>query len=355
MKQSPLNGLVIGFFQPYERAGMDKALVLIEPFLRVSGIEIFYFSDKTVTTFFFSIARYLKKKKLHRPDFVIFNALSSLWLVPYSYLLMRFFSWLRIPVFIYWRELKMAFTELEQRNPKAIRTVDKIVKSISIIHLANSGATASFLKERFPFIEPKVVLNCAYVPNEFCTPVEPYFDPPLVVNVGSIQYKKGVDLFVKSAIEVCKVHPTVEFMWLGSGELDKELIEMIKLYGFTSRILFPGYCETPFVLTRRAAIVFISSRSDSFSQATAEAMCQAKTVICYESGGPPEVLGDTGIVIKGFDYKKTSEVIIDLLNKDKKDLINLNARRRYIQYFTPEVHANRVISQIRTVLMDKDI
>ena len=71
----------------------------------------------------------------------------------------------------------------------------------------------------------------------------------------------------------------------------------------------------------------LQAGQNSFSQATAEAMCLAKTVVCFESGGPPEILGETGIVIKNFNIDEATTTIRQLLQKDRQDLVKLSCTR----------------------------
>jgi glycosyltransferase involved in cell wall biosynthesis len=345
-KTKDINGIIIGNFSNNSQAGMDKAIILVDPYLRDLGINFSYISVKSIKNLVRSSIRFILKspKKI---DFVLFNALASFWLYPYSTIIAKFFGLLKIPVFIYWRELDMAFQYLEEKKPTAVNLLNKLVKEGNILHLTNSKITALFIKNRYPWIEPITVMNCAYVDDKLTINVKPSFDNPIITNSSSIQYKKGIDLFISTAIKVCKDHPTVEFIWMGSGKIEDELQRLIFEAGFSNRILFPGFINKPELVTRKANLVFIPSRQDSFSQATAEAMCLAKNIVVFESGGPVEILDGTGFVIKNFDTEEAAKVILNLLAQSPENSINNAARQKYFDLYTPEVHAKRLSEVIR--------
>lgn len=182
----------------------------------------------------------------------------------------------------------------------------------------------------------KVIYNAASIPVPFDHPVSPFTDRPLVLNIASIQFKKGTDLFVKTALEVCKRHDTVEFMWLGAGKHYGDYLDEIRTEGFENRILFPGYVDASFTLLRRAAVFFLSSREDSFPLANLEAMCLARRIVCFDVGGGPEALDGTGILIEPFDTAAAADAILTVLRRPEKDWLNMQARERYLGMFTPQ-------------------
>lgn len=337
-----IHGIFIGRFRDHRKTGADRSAFLFEPYLREHGIVISHISNLSTTMLWVSIAKYLKHNSFRRIDFIVFNALGSFILTPYSYWLITIASWFKVPVFVYWHELKMTFDYFDSRYPKAKASMDKVVRGGKIIHLAASSVVQEYIQSRYPNVKPINISNCAEVPDYFAAPILPSVDPPFIVMVGTIEFRKGIDLFIRTAIKVCQVHPTVEFVWLGESRINVEMKSEISASGFEDRIFFPGFIEVPSLIMRRAAVIFISSREEAFSMVTAEAMCMARTIVCFESGGPLEVLGGTGIVIKDFNTDEAADTILQLLERDKIDLINLPARERYLNNFTPQKHAVRM-------------
>lgn len=344
---SSLNGLVVLNTVSRGTAGMNKALLDLQPYLEKKHIQLHFIADKSPKLLLRSMLRVLLKEKSRKYDFMIFNALASLHAARTAYLISRVARFIHLPIFVYWRELDISFNELAQRQPSSIKWIDRFAKQPGLIHLVNSVATSDYIAARYPGTQPVETLNCAFVPFPFDRPVLPSVDRPYVVNVGSIQYKKGTDLFVEVAIKVCQQHPTVEFLWLGSGHLEDKIRDKITQAGLGERILFPGYVTAAYALMRRASAVLLSSRQESFSQTTAEAMAMGRQVVTFESGGPPELLGGSGTVIPNFDTDKAAAAILEILSLPEEETINKNLRARYLELYSPDQHAKRLSNAIR--------
>jgi glycosyltransferase involved in cell wall biosynthesis len=249
-----------------------------------------------------------------------------------------------------------AFEKLAVFKPEALRAVDKLFShQTGFVHLANSVACSRAIEARYPATKPIAVYNCAEVPEPFDRLTVPSIDPPLVLAIGTIQPLKGTDLFVETAIKVCREHPTVEFCWLGEGPEYGSWRKSIEAARLTNRIVFPGYIRAPYLLLRRASVLFVPSRQESFSQATAEAMCLGRKVVTFESGGPPEILGGHGLVVPGFSTDAAAVTILRLLRGSQDALVDAGARERYLQLFTAEVHAKRLDRTIRACLSGKSV
>jgi glycosyltransferase involved in cell wall biosynthesis len=173
-----------------------------------------------------------------------------------------------------------------------------------------------------------------------------------VVNLASIQERKGTDLFVETAIKVCRRHPTVEFLWLGDGEPFGSWQREISQAGLEHRILFPGYVEAGHLILRRASIFFLSSRDDPFPLSVLEAMCLGRTVVTFDVGGAPEALDGQGYVIPPFDTDLAARAILECLDKPRANLVSPSLRERYLALYTPERFAARLNHVVRAALND---
>jgi glycosyltransferase involved in cell wall biosynthesis len=320
---------------------MDKAIELVAPHLQEHGIILHFVAIRSLRKFIRSVAKVLIKEKQYHFDFILYNSLASLT-SRISFVSDSLFSLLRITRFIYWRELGMVFEEIGKRFPDKIKIVNCIANRKKIKHLANSVATQEFILSRYNNSNPVNVYNCGYVSPQISRVIRTPCHPPVVINIGSIQYKKGPDLFVETAIKVCKIHPTVEFIWLGEGELDGDIVNMIEREQLLNRIIFTGFVDSPHLLLAKAKIFFLSSRQESFSQAVAEAMCLGRNIVAFENvGGPVELLGGHGNLVPAFNTDKASDTVVNLLNKSDEEM-NTGARQRYFEMFTPGKHAERL-------------
>jgi glycosyltransferase involved in cell wall biosynthesis len=178
-------------------------------------------------------------------------------------------------------------------------------------------------------------------------------EPPVVVNLASIQERKGTDLFVQTAIKVCQVHPSVEFIWLGDGRPFGTWQTDIERAGLQGRILFPGYVEAAHLILRRASVLFLSSRDDPFPLSVLEAMCLARSIVTFGVGGAPEALAGHGAIVPPFDTNAAAQAILAILDRAPAQRLNLALRERYLALYTPERFAARLDAVIRQHLGER--
>ena len=64
----------------------------------------------------------------------------------------------------------------------------------------------------------------------------------IILGVGFADYRKGIDIFVESGIEICKTNKQVYFLWLGDFEskMGHEVKQMIKVSGVENLFIFAG-------------------------------------------------------------------------------------------------------------------
>jgi len=326
-----------------DEIGARRAVERLIPYLHDEQISIHVVANKNLRLLLRSGAS-LVKHGVKGADFVLFNATGGLK-SPYALILYQLAKLASMPVFIYWREMDLAFNTLSDSEK---RRVDFLGTRRSVSHFANSNATSDYIRTRFPGIEISLVSNCAFVNQDISRSVRhPSTDPPYVVSIGRKCCLKGIDLFVTTAIQACQLHPTVEFIWLGAGRLPEELYGKICQAGLQDRILFPGFLEDPAILLRGSSLFFMCSREESFSQATAEAMCLGRHVVTFESGGPPELLGGYGTVLPNFDTGEASKAILEYLKMPPERQINHKLRSRYGDLYSPEQHAKRLSIALR--------
>lgn len=341
-----LHGLVVLPTLGRGKGGASRPIFLAQDALREIGVHIHLAAAWTVAHFVISLARAPR----WRYDFVLFNGLASLsHRSRFGYPLSSIARALGIPLFVYWHETDWVMNRLAREHPASAAQVRRLATSETVAHLAVSEACRESLVARYPDIEPVVVYNCASVPRPLDRPVQPA-SPPTVVNLASIQERKGTDLFVETAIKVCRRHPDVEFLWLGDGEpygtWQQEIIDA----GLEHRILFPGYVDAGHLILRRASAVFLSSRDDPFPLSNLEAMCLGRSVVCFNLGGAPEALAGHGTVIPPFDTDRAARAILDCLERPPEKRVNAAVREVYLERYTPEKFAARLNRYIRDSL-----
>jgi glycosyltransferase involved in cell wall biosynthesis len=263
-----------------------------------------------------------------------------------------------MPIFIYWHETDWVLNNWKENFSIAHQTLLEVSSQPNIVHLTVSEACSRAIKKYYPSSKNvHKVHNATNVPVNYKSllkQVSPF--APFVLNIASIQERKGTDLFVDTGIKVCQRHPTVRFICLGKvttigQKLYSNCQSKIKSVGLEDRILFPGHIESPWdFYLRNASVFFLSSRDDPFPLSILEAMCTGRNIVTFNVGGAPEALDKYGVIIDPFDTHSAAEAIINLLGKSPENLVNKDVIERYQNLYTPEKLGDRIANHVNFYL-----
>jgi glycosyltransferase involved in cell wall biosynthesis len=150
----------------------------------------------------------------------------------------------------------------------------------------------------------------------------------VVGSVGTLMRYKGPDIFVKVCERISALSTSVDkeihFAWVGGHSSNPDLpLERIERSEQTSLATAAGLDEyfhyIGEVTNARQYIrmfdVFVSSApADPFPTVVLEAASERTPIVCFDSGGAKEFVGDDGgIVIPSFDLEAMAQAVIDLL------------------------------------------
>jgi glycosyltransferase involved in cell wall biosynthesis len=112
----------------------------------------------------------------------------------------------------------------------------------------------------------------------------------LVCGCGTMDWRKGFDLFVQTAFRVCCIEgrKDVRFLWIGSPiskETGIEYAYEVEMLGLNSSLILMGAHENPSEVFAQCDLFFLSSREDPFPLVMLEAARQGLPIICFESSG----------------------------------------------------------------------
>lgn len=136
-------------------------------------------------------------------------------------------------------------------------------------------------------------------------PDGPLDEKVVILGVGFVQQRKGVDLFIECA---SKVHQTDEgkrcrFVWIGKG-YDPEndmgysvyLADQLRRSGLDRQVTFMDETSSLEVAYNTADILLISSRLDPLPNVAIDAMAHGLPVICFDrTTGIADVLAEAGL------------------------------------------------------------
>ena len=346
-RESNLRGLVVINSIENPPLGMNKSIQIVEPYLvREHGIHLEYTLSQLD-----KLSKTLAHKS-HWYDFIIFNSAASLSSWNHRDFA-RLITKLKIPVFVYWHETDWTLSKWKKSFPIAHQNIIEVSSHSNFTHVTASEACSDTIRRYYPASKNiHKIYECTDIPIN-CKPTsKSAASVPFVLNIASIQERKGTDLFVDTAIKVCARHPTVQFVWLGKAtsagqELYKNCQSKIKSCGLENRIIFPGHVESPWEhYLKNASVFFFPSRDDPFPLSILEAMCMGRSIVTFNVGGPPEALGVHGTIIDPFDIDSAATAIVNLLSKSSENFVNQDIIQRYQSLYTPEKLGDRIANHV---------
>jgi glycosyltransferase involved in cell wall biosynthesis len=120
----------------------------------------------------------------------------------------------------------------------------------------------------------------------------------IVLGAGSIEFRKGVDLFLTTAMRVCRDDQNIRFLWVGHGYNPDEdmaysvyLREQVQRSGLQERMSFQGQVPDLEPVYALADMFFLSSRLDPMPNVTIDAAHRGIPIICFDqASGMADVL-----------------------------------------------------------------
>jgi glycosyltransferase involved in cell wall biosynthesis len=183
----------------------------------------------------------------------------------------------------------------------------------------------------------------------------------LVCAAGTIDWRKGTDLFVQLAHTIYQQYPNnqVYFLWVGG---DKEGIRFHEIWhdvrkmGLEQHMCFLG--RQPNILEYFAAsdVFTLVSREDPFPLVCLEAASMGKPIVCFDkAGGTKEfVEDDAGFVIPYLDIETMAAKVINILSSLKlQQRLGQRAQQKVQERYDIEVIAPKILSIIQKFLGSK--
>ena len=177
-------------------------------------------------------------------------------------------------------------------------------------------------------------------------------DALVVGGVGTMDWRKGPDLFVQVAAMVTRRLPDadVHFVWAGgdtAGPTRGGLLMDARRLGLGDRIKFVGPLEQPAQLFAAMDVFALTSREDPFPLVMLEAAAAGIPLVCFEGGGgaPEFVRPGAGHVASYLDIAGMAAWVSDLLERE-------GVRQRMGQIAAERVRKRHTVDQAGPVLVD---
>jgi glycosyltransferase involved in cell wall biosynthesis len=225
-------------------------------------------------------------------------------------------KWHRLPV--------VTFTEVGARNESIFRPHVRLWHGFWSLWV--KGIMAACPTAHLPISRRKIPSVAVYhaVDSRLYLPIEKETEDTAVtfVYVGQLIPRKGLDLWIKSLVELKKVHSNFKLRIIGGGD-DNWVRGLITEAGLEAQIEWCGFLsgEALREAIRTADVFVLPSRQDTYAVVTHEAACLGLPLLVSKQAGSAEAVvreGENGFVI---DPDATDEFT-------KKMALMLDATRR---------------------------
>lgn len=276
-------------------------------------------------------------RRLGRPDLVYCNSLPAVSVVPY----LQGYG----PVVAHAHELQVAYRLMRPYDQKVYRSVpdhyiaaSDAVRQMLVDTVELPDASISTHHE---FIDARALADYRVDLREQETirrslnlPV----DAAVVVGSGTVEWRKGADLFVQLAGEVRRRRAEpVHFIWVG-GDLtnaDWQRVRSDMDRSGADHVHFVGVKPDPRPWFSLADVFALCSREDPYPLVALENAALGKPIVTYRNGGLPELLEAAGPeaasgVIDHLDVGAMAEATIAMLDDDVRSRAAGKSLQEYV-------------------------
>lgn len=145
-------------------------------------------------------------------------------------------------------------------------------------------------------------------------------DMPVVLGSGRIEWRKGFDIFLTTAVRATEAAPETPIRWCWVGETDAAVLRRARLEiekaGLTRRVeILPAVADL-WPLYEAADVFLLSSREDPYPLVVLEAALAERPVICQSdrAGGAADFVSrGAGLVAPYLDIDRLAEHVLNVI------------------------------------------
>ena len=161
-----------------------------------------------------------------------------------------------------------------------------------------------------------------------------------LLSVGRLSYQKNPICLLKAFEKISRKFPEWDLIFVGSGELRKELESYASTAGLTPRVLFQGLVEDVDAQYDRAHLFCLASRWEGFPNALGEAMSHGMPCIGFaECSGVKELISTnkTGWLAKGNGDSESLAECFDMAMRGAEERKRIGeAAKNSVAKFSPD-------------------
>jgi glycosyltransferase involved in cell wall biosynthesis len=227
-----------------------------------------------------------------------------------------------VPVVLHVHELGTALEWFDRGHPDLLRTVPERFAAVSSAVARDLVRIVGVPAERIAVVPPHAPVSAAAVGARGAG-ARDAGRPFVVGGAGKPSWTKGLDLWLLAAREVVdRMGPeAVRFVWVGyrDNRDGLEFRAMIARLGLEASVELVPETDRPLEHFARFDVLAVTSWEESASLVVLEAMSIGVPVVCFAlSGGPPEEVGDAGVVLPTMSPSSLADAIVDLAGSGTK-------------------------------------
>ena len=161
----------------------------------------------------------------------------------------------------------------------------------------------------------------------------------LIGNIGRLSKQKGMDVFIKSYLNVKAKVKNIKYIIVGEGEDEEKLKKLVYDIQADEDIIFLGYrTDIPYILSQLDFLV-LSSLWEGFPLTPIEAFSVGIPVVATAVDGTIEIVKDmeNGLLVKPNDYDDLAAKIIYMSSyTNERERMSIMARKSYEKNFSYE-------------------
>jgi len=181
---------------------------------------------------------------------------------------------------------------------------------------------------------------------------------PTILLVGRIDIGKGIEYLPSLLDALILKFPTLRLEIAGGDSYARLLgstrLWLLRKLGARSKhVSFLGEIGSAALdaAYRRAWVVIVPSRWDTFPTVVLEAMSRSKAIVASPNGGMPEMLEGTGNFVSDPAAKEFSEAVLSLLgDRQSRDRAGSSGFRKSLQAYNPQIVAKQHVDFVSSCL-----
>ncbi len=163
--------------------------------------------------------------------------------------------------------------------------------------------------------------------------------------VGRLSEQKAPQYFIQAIPAVLKIHPHVQFVLVGDGELRNHITKMTVRLNISNHVCFLGFRDDVPEILKTFNVFVLTSLWEGLGRSLTEAMYTARPIVATAVEGVPELIinGKTGYLVQPKDPDAIAQRIHDhLSNPRKAKRMGENARKRVMKDFDVDIMIRKI-------------